>query len=87
MKYDGFFADFELDYYHARNKAIGLCFWTANGFIFFRDDCPIGESCDFKPFLRGLNLWQRWRLWREYKRELLRRAERIVLDQCTTPQS
>lgn len=67
----GVFKSWEFTQYTIRNEK--YCLWVSNGFSFFRDYSLFFS--DTKPFLAGIGFWLRWRLWREYKREISDRAE------------
>lgn len=45
--------------------------WVANGFTFFEDKGA-------EPLISGLNLYDKWLIWREYKKELRRRSKRAI---------
>ena len=63
---EGIFADWDFsDHYVIKNDKSAL--WVCSGFSFFKDYWGA-------PFLIGFGLIDRWRLWREYRREVRRRA-------------
>ena len=71
-KYHGIFSDWELKYsaiYKGKH-----CLMVGYGFLSFDDDLYQSRVA----FLRGLSLWDRWLLWREWKREMKRRLMKHV---------
>lgn len=65
---DGMFADWAFRAHTIERGPYRL--WIANGFMNFRD----WKDGHGAPFLCGVSLWARWRIWREYTREVRRRA-------------
>lgn len=72
-KVSGIFRGWEIDHYTAEHPEKGYKLWIPNGLTFFRDYEGASE-----PFLSGTSFWQRWRIWRELKRERRRRAENRI---------
>lgn len=70
-KFDGKFKDWEMENYTIGNS--DYCLWTANGFLFFYDYYPYYRKV--KPFLKSFSFFDRYRIWREYRREYLRRCK------------
>lgn len=48
------------------------CLWVCNGFLHFSDYTSTYNNAE--PLLDGLNIFERWKVWREYKREKRRRS-------------
>ena len=63
---DGMFAEWHFGPYRVTRGP--FCLWVANGFLSF------GDNDHGAPFLRGYGVWTRWLIWREFKREVRRRA-------------
>lgn len=71
MRVKGFFRDFKIGEFTADSGDI--CLWIASGFTCFRD-------YKARNFLYPMGWWMRWKLWRELKREIMRRAKEAVLE-------
>jgi hypothetical protein len=77
-KYKGVFKDWKIEYYRASHE--GKSLWICNGFQFFKDE-------KLKTFLSHLSFFQRYRLWRELKREIRERAQKEITNLINkTPQ-
>ena len=72
MEIKGIFDKWEIDDYSITYKDYDL--WVANGFFFFVDN---RTKCGAKPFLKGMGIVLKYRLWREYKRINKQRRIRI----------
>lgn len=70
MKYQGFFRDWKIGLHTAEKGK--FCVWICNGFWFFDDERnPLISGQE--TLLTHIGLFDRWRLWRELKREKERR--------------
>lgn len=76
MNVRGLFREFEFTHFTAIHREREIVLWVGNGFLGFSDYNSACESG--RPFLRGMRLVTRWRLWREYKCELRRRSRRKI---------
>lgn len=76
MNENNIFSTWKINGYRAENE--NHCLWICNGFIFFRDCDSFGNNP--KPFLMHLSWFQRYRLWRELKREMRRRSFESIKD-------
>lgn len=69
-KYDGIFSDWEIGY--SRLYKDKYCLLIGCGFLSFGDDMYESRTA----FLYGLSIWDKWLLWREFRREMKRRLKR-----------
>lgn len=65
-KFDGFFKDWVISDYEAVHRD-GRKLWVANGFLFLKSESHR------KTTLIGFSLIDRYKLWRELKREVRKR--------------
>lgn len=70
-KYDGIFKDFIFSQRCIISRDGMNVIWTCNGLTSF------GDYHASRSFITGLSFWDRWLLWREYKREAKRRLLRF----------
>lgn len=69
---EGMFSGWVFEDYTVRQPSGRYSLWTATGFLFFRD-------YQGGPLVNPLNLWERWVVWRELKKERRRRAIKNLL--------
>lgn len=63
------FKDWTVTKYTATSPNGKCILWVAGGFLFFKDN---GDAQN--AVLIGLSLWQKWKVWRELKKEMTERA-------------
>jgi hypothetical protein len=73
-KFNGFFKDWIFEYYRIASPDRKYSLWVCNGFSSFRDDVNTTP----KSLINDLGFWDRLKLWKEYKREKMRRLMNLA---------
>ena len=76
-KYHGIFKDWIMWNCVIATPDKKFMLWTTNGFTGF-NDYAVATNAKQRNFLGGLSWWDKWLLWREFKREKKRRLLNIA---------
>lgn len=68
------FKDWTITFYTATSPDMKYQLWIASGFLGFSDSDEAKEH-----LLSVVGIWHRWRLWRELKKEMISRIDKILL--------